>query len=69
MPIWPECYDVTEIDWKMMTTGEQAPVPYLRKNATKRRLGAGGRIRVGYLAFFAVALLIFDAMILVSLLP
>lgn len=53
----------------MTTTGEWAPVPYQRKSAARRRLSARGRMLVGYLTFFAVSLLIFDALILMSLLP
>jgi len=53
----------------MMTTGKQTPVPCRRKGAARRRLGASGRMLVSYLAFVAVSLLIFDALILMSLLP
>ena len=58
-----------EIDQKMTTTGKQGPVPHKRKSTAKRRLSAGGRMLIGYLTFFAAALLIFDALILISLLP
>lgn len=40
-----------------------------RKPALWRRLGPGGRLLAGYVAFFAVSLGIFDAVILLSLLP
>jgi hypothetical protein len=53
----------------MTKTGKCAPVPYTRKRAAKRRLSVRGRLLVGYLTFFAISLLIFDALVLVSLLP
>jgi hypothetical protein len=53
----------------MTKTGKCAPVPYKRKRAAKRRLSVRGRLLVGYLTFFAISLLIFDALVLVSLLP
>ncbi|MBE9553644.1 MAG: hypothetical protein IMF05_09300 [Proteobacteria bacterium] len=53
----------------MMRISSQFPVPCQRKAAAWRRMGASGRMLVGYIAFFTVALLIFDAMILLSLLP
>jgi len=43
--------------------------PCQRNGAAWRRLSAGKRMLAGYIAFFAAALLIFDAMILLSLLP
>ncbi len=53
----------------MMRTSGQSPVPCQRKAAAWRRLSARGRMLTGYIAFFTAALLIFDAMILLSLLP
>jgi len=53
----------------MMTTGKQDPIARRRKGAAKRRLSASGRMLVSYLAFVAASLLIFDALILMSLLP
>ncbi len=52
----------------MTTTDNWAPVPYQRKSAARRRLSARGRLLVGYVTFVAVSLLIFDALILMSLL-
>ena len=52
----------------MSTTG-QISAPRLRKADARRRRGANRRMLAAYCAFFTVALLIFDAMILLSLLP
>jgi len=53
----------------MKQTGPQHAFPCPRRRSSLRRLGADGRMLAGYVAFFAVALLIFNAMILASLLP
>ena len=53
----------------MMRISSQFPVHCKRKGAARRRMSARGRMLAGYIAFFTVALLIFDAMILLSLLP
>ena len=52
-----------------MRTSSQTTTLSQRKAAAWRRMGASGRMLAGYIAFFTVALLIFDAMILLSLLP
>lgn len=52
-----------------MKTNSQSPQPRQRMPATWRRLGANGRMLASYIAFFAVSLLVFDAVILLSLLP
>ncbi len=52
-----------------MRTSGQNPVPCQRMVAAWRRMSARGRMLAGYIAFFAAALLIFDAMIFLSLLP
>ena len=53
----------------MMRISSQFPVPCQRKGAVWRRMSASGRMLTAYIVFFAVALLIFDAMIFLSLLP
>ena len=52
-----------------MGTVGHIQLPHQRKDDAWRRMGAGGRMLTGYVAFFAVSLLTFDAMILLSLLP
>jgi hypothetical protein len=52
-----------------MRKSSQTTIFSQRKAAAWRRMGASGRLLAGYIAFFTVALLIFDAMILLSLLP
>ena len=53
----------------MMKINSQTTTLSQRKAAAWRRMSARGRMLAGYIAFFTVALLIFDAMILMSLLP
>ena len=53
----------------MMTISSQTPVPCQRKDTAWRRMSPSKRMFASYIAFFTVALLIFDAMILLSLLP
>lgn len=52
-----------------MRTSDQAPHFCQRTATLWQRMDAGARILAGYIAFFTVALLIFDAMIFLSLLP
>ena len=52
-----------------MSTNSQISAPGLRKIDARRRRSANWRMLAAYCAFFTVALLIFDAMILLSLLP
>jgi hypothetical protein len=40
-----------------------------RRHAAIRRMSTANRMLAGYVGFFAVALLIFDAVIVLSLLP
>ncbi len=53
----------------MMRISSQTPVPCQRKDAAWRRISPSRRMLASYIAFFTVALLVFDAMILLSLLP
>jgi hypothetical protein len=53
----------------MTRTAIQQAYGQTHRRSPLRRLGPGGRMLAGYVAFFTVALLIFDAMILLSLLP
>ena len=52
-----------------MKTDNQPPRLPQRLPATWRRMSASDRMLAGYVAFFTVALLLFDAMIVLSLLP
>ena len=52
-----------------MCIRDHAPVSCQRKAAAWRRMSSSGRMLAGYIAYFTAALLIFDAMILLSLLP
>ena len=53
----------------MTEAANRQQIAYPRRRTPLRRLGPDGRMLAGYAAFFAVALLIFDAVILLSLLP
>ncbi|MCK4867513.1 MAG: hypothetical protein KAT39_05650 [Alphaproteobacteria bacterium] len=52
-----------------MRKSSQTPIPCQRKGAAWWRMSPSRRMLAGYIVFFTVAFLIFDSMILLSLLP
>lgn len=53
----------------MMIRGRKISAPCKREANARPRLGANERMLAAYFAYFTVALLIFDAVIFLSLVP